>query len=181
MPLLPDSSRIPATCREGDPVDTGMEGALPEEIPFLRAFLRRLVVSHPHLEIDDLQQQTMDRALRFQHRYDPARPLRPWLQSIGFRVFLDAREAASRAPQPLPEREQAAAMPTAASWARQEVQNLPNALPEPIGAILQRFYLQEQSVAEIAEALQLPTGTVKSHLHRGRKLLAQEQAKEMWL
>ena len=158
-----------------------MEGALPEEIPFLRAFLRRLVVGHPHLEIDDLQQQTMDRALRFQHRYDSARPLRPWLQAIGFRVFLDAREAASREPQPLPDQEQAGPGTTAYPWALREVQGLLAALPEPLGAILQRFYLQEQSIAKIAEDLQLPAGTVKSHLHRGRKLLAQEQAKEVWL
>lgn len=35
------------------------------------------------------------------------------------------------------------------------------------------FYLQELSLNEIAEALKVPTGTVKSRLFRGRRLLRQ--------
>ncbi len=35
------------------------------------------------------------------------------------------------------------------------------------------FYLQELSLAEIADALHIPIGTVKSRLFRGRKLLRQ--------
>ena len=34
------------------------------------------------------------------------------------------------------------------------------------------FYLQERSIEEVAAMLDLPEGTVKSHLHRARKAMA---------
>lgn len=34
------------------------------------------------------------------------------------------------------------------------------------------FYLQERSVRDVAAMLDLPEGTVKSHLHRARLVLA---------
>ena len=34
------------------------------------------------------------------------------------------------------------------------------------------FYLQEHSVKDVAAMLDLPEGTVKSHLHRARRALA---------
>ena len=172
---------FPATKAAHQPVDPGMEGLLPEEIPFLRAFLRRLVVGCPALEIDDLQQQTMDRALKFQHRYDATRPLRPWLHTIAFRVFLDARADAKRGPQTLAPEEQKLPITAAPQHTREELESLLQRLPDPQGDILHRFYLQEQSIPVIARALSLPTGTVKSHLHRARRRLASEQSAEAWL
>lgn len=174
---------ISATDGPVPPVSDVMEGKLPEEIPFLRAFLRRLVVGCPNLDLDDLQQQTMDRALRYRDKYDPERSLRPWLQTIGFRVFLDAREASKREPFLVQEGEGPEVVDVGGESAsrRQELLRVLNTLPEPQGEVLQRFYLQEQSVQEIAAALRLAAGTVKSHLHRGRKRLADEQDMEAWL
>lgn len=179
----PHSSEIAATEDPGLAVGEDMEGKLPEEVPFLRAFLRRLVVGCPQLDLDDLQQQTMDRALRYRDNYDPKRSLRPWLQTIGFRVFLDAREVSQRSPFGMTEGEEPGAgdLPPETSTRRQELLRVLKLLPEPQGEVLQRFYLQEQSVQEIAEVLDFAAGTVKSHLHRGRKRLAEEQDKEAWL
>jgi len=42
-------------------------------------------------------------------------------------------------------------------------------LDEPTRTVLLAYYVAELSVREIAAALDLPTGTVKSCLHRGRK------------
>ncbi len=159
-----------------------MEGNLPEEIPFLRAFLHRLVVGCPTLEVDDLQQQTMDRVLQYQHRYDPARPLRPWVQSIAFRIFLDARKASLREPTTLatesvPAPPQDAVAPSVSS---EDVQRLLAQLPDVQQDIMRRFYLQEHSVQEIADATQLSPGTVKSHLHRARLQLARNHQAEAW-
>lgn len=47
-------------------------------------------------------------------------------------------------------------------------------LGEPERAILLAYYLGEMSVAEIARVFRLPTGTVKTHLHRGRLALRKE-------
>ena len=45
-------------------------------------------------------------------------------------------------------------------------------LPEVQRDVITLFYLQEKSVEEVARMLDLPQGTVKSHLHRARLALA---------
>ena len=35
------------------------------------------------------------------------------------------------------------------------------------------FYFEDRNIAEVAKMLDLPEGTVKSHLHRARRALAQ--------
>jgi RNA polymerase sigma-70 factor (ECF subfamily) len=45
-------------------------------------------------------------------------------------------------------------------------------LPEGQRDVIALFYLQEKSVEEVARMLDLPEGTVKSHLHRARLALA---------
>ena len=66
-----------------------MEERLPPEAPYLRAFLRKLAAGAADFDIDDLAQETMNRALRYQDSFDAAKPLRQWLLAIGFRVFSD--------------------------------------------------------------------------------------------
>ena len=44
-------------------------------------------------------------------------------------------------------------------------------LPKKYGTILTLFYLEEMTHEEICDVLQLPVGTVKVHLFRGRALL----------
>jgi RNA polymerase sigma-70 factor, ECF subfamily len=45
-------------------------------------------------------------------------------------------------------------------------------LPEVQREVIALFYLQEKSIEEVARMLDLPEGTVKSHLHRARLALA---------
>jgi RNA polymerase sigma-70 factor (ECF subfamily) len=45
-------------------------------------------------------------------------------------------------------------------------------LPERQRHVITLFYLQEKSVKDVARMLDLPEGTVKSHLHRARLALA---------
>ena len=44
-------------------------------------------------------------------------------------------------------------------------------LPEIQREVITLFYLQEKSVRDVARMLDLPEGTVKSHLHRARRAL----------
>ncbi len=53
-----------------------MEERLPPETPHLRAFLRKLAIGATDFDVDDLVQETMNRALRYQNSYDPTRPVR---------------------------------------------------------------------------------------------------------
>ena len=69
-----------------------------------------------------------------------------------------AREAAENiaaAPSPAPD-----------VWA------LLGTLPLPYRQALTLFYAEDKSYEEIAQLLDVPIGTVKTHIHRGRKLLA---------
>ena len=46
-------------------------------------------------------------------------------------------------------------------------------LPELQRTIITLFYFEERSVKEVAMVLDLPEGTVKSHLHRARRALGE--------
>jgi RNA polymerase sigma-70 factor, ECF subfamily len=53
------------------------------------------------------------------------------------------------------------------------------ALPRRQAQVVALFYLEDRSVAEIAEVLALSTGTVKSHLHDARLALARRLREEV--
>ncbi len=54
---------------------------------------------------------------------------------------------------------------------RDELEMRLAALPQPYRLTIDLHYFEELSYAEIAGLLQLPTGTVKAHVHRGIQLL----------
>jgi len=55
---------------------------------------------------------------------------------------------------------------------RIEIERLLTILPDEQREVIVLFYLQERSIEEVAAMLDLPEGTVKSHLHRARKAMA---------
>jgi RNA polymerase sigma-70 factor (ECF subfamily) len=55
---------------------------------------------------------------------------------------------------------------------RIELERCLERLPQIQRDVITLFYLQEKSVEEVARMLDLPEGTVKSHLHRARLALA---------
>jgi RNA polymerase sigma-70 factor (ECF subfamily) len=161
-----------------------MEDRFSPETPHLRAFLRKLALGAASFDIDDLLQETMNRALRYEHGYDPDRPARQWLNRIAFRVFLDARSKARREPSsvdPLVAAETVAAPRPMEGPERPDVRPLLEALDDPERSVMERTYLQSKSVAEVAAEMRMAVGTVKSHLHRARRRLAQRFDAEDWL
>ena len=54
-----------------------------------------------------------------------------------------------------------------------QIKQLVERLPEMQQQVITLFYLQDRSVEDVALMLDLPEGTVKSHLHRARRALAQ--------
>jgi RNA polymerase sigma-70 factor (ECF subfamily) len=54
-----------------------------------------------------------------------------------------------------------------------ELEQCLSRLPEIQREVITLFYLEERSVAQVAKALGLPEGTVKSHLHRARRALGE--------
>ncbi len=104
--------------------------------------------------------------------YDGRASLSTWLYTITRNTSLSALRAGSyRKTLPIEDHE-----PPAAHWeagAQQvEINQLLERLPEMQQQVITLFYLQERSVEDVAHMLDLPEGTVKSHLHRARRALA---------
>jgi len=54
-----------------------------------------------------------------------------------------------------------------------ELEQCLSSLPEIQREVIALFYLEEKSVKDVAKMLDLPEGTVKSHLHRARRALGE--------
>lgn len=151
----------------------GFESELLAALPRIRSYVAALAARGPGAQdTDDLLQELAAKALRYQHAHDSSRALIPWLRRTALHLVLDARRAASRLPAHLePEAEPVAAPDTAHSERRDELAELLARLAPLPRELLLRFHRDGESVAELAAALQLPEGTVKSHLHRARRHL----------
>ena len=104
--------------------------------------------------------------------YDGRASLSTWLYTITRNTSLSALRAESyRKTLPIEDCE-----PPAANWEagmqQVEIKQLLERLPEVQQQVITLFYLQDRSVEDVAHMLDLPEGTVKSHLHRARRALA---------
>jgi len=90
-----------------------------------------------------------------------------WLYAISRNACLSARRKhAARRESPLEE----TAEPRSSDHVMQvDVPALLARLPEVYRRVLTLFYLEEKSYLEVAQMLDLPMGTVKTHLHRAKK------------
>jgi RNA polymerase sigma-70 factor (ECF subfamily) len=158
------------TSKQPSETADALERRILEEVPRLRAFLRKLARD----EAEDLLQEALERVLRYRSAFDPEGSLRGWLQKTAFRVYLDHRGRRSRSPEPLGERADRLIGGASASQleAREEVERLLSGLSAPEREVILRFHRDERSIDEIAKDLGMPGGTVKSHLHRARRKIA---------
>lgn len=132
-------------------------------------------------EAQDVAQEAFIRAFQALHRFDVARPLRPWLLRITANLAYNRRRALGRywaamqrllraAPESLtPDLSEAQASVGDAQILWQAVKRL-NRTDQEI--IYLRYFL-ELSVAETAEAVGIAPGTVKSRLSRAVDRLRQ--------
>jgi RNA polymerase sigma-70 factor (ECF subfamily) len=128
-------------------------------------------------DAEDIAQETFLRAWNHLKRFDPTRPLRPWLLSIASNLASNRRRSAGRYVSALMrafrnepasasiEEKSARRMEASELW--KAVQNL--SMPDQ-QIIYLRFFL-ELSVAETAQTLDVPEGTVKSRLSRALERL----------
>lgn len=104
--------------------------------------------------------------------YDGRAAVGTWLYTIARNTCLSALRAESyRRTSALTE----AIEPSATSTIPLElsVEQCLARLPEVQRQVITLFYLQERSVSDVAAMLDLPVGTVKSHLHRARHALGE--------
>ncbi|MEK6620441.1 MAG: sigma-70 family RNA polymerase sigma factor [Chloroflexota bacterium] len=132
----------------------------------------------------DCAQEAFIRAYRSLHRYDPALPFAPWILRIVTNASLNhvQRWHAHESPvEELPDRAAPDDLgPEPSTVRREEVGEVLAAmaeLPPAYRAALALRHLQQLSYQEIADALDIPLGTVKTHLHRARAALLKRLAK----
>src|SRR5690242_7401310 len=146
-------------------------------------------------EAEDLVQETMLKAFRFAHTYQPGTNLRAWL----FRILNTSainryrKQAAHPTPVALPEgeefylynqirdlsgqeRNQGAEEEVLNQYLDEDVYKALNDLPPNFRMAIVLADIEGLSYKEIAEALQIPIGTVMSRISRARRQLQ----KSLW-
>jgi RNA polymerase sigma-70 factor (ECF subfamily) len=134
-------------------------------------------------DAEDLVQETYLKAFRAADRFEPGTNLRAWLFTI---LHNTARNRArDRAREPLVVDGEAAVRAAdlleqsgdtpetllAGETLTPDLQAAVDALPDVFRVVVWLRDVEELSYAEIAEALQIPAGTVMSRLSRGRRIL----------
>ncbi|MEM9379968.1 MAG: sigma-70 family RNA polymerase sigma factor [Planctomycetota bacterium] len=150
---------------------------LVRELPRLRRHLAARMGQGARL--DDAVQEAVLRALQGEARFDRSRAIWPWLRTIANRLH----GAGAAGPEVRIE-DEPPAKNGRAPGAEQDLETLLGLLPEPERAVIERHYVRGQSVREIASALRLPSGTVRSRMWRARRrlaLLAAALAPAAWL
>lgn len=127
-------------------------------------------------DAEDMTQETMIRVLKNLHRWDPEREFTPWLLAIaGNRCRTCLSKRMRRLPtqhldQPVPERN---GRSEAANQLEEEVELAIAQIRPEYGEAFRHFHAQGLSYAEIADAMAVPLGTVKTWVHRARKEIIQ--------
>jgi RNA polymerase sigma-70 factor (ECF subfamily) len=132
-------------------------------------------------QVDDLAQETFLRLLRHADRYDPAWSMRTWLFTIARRLSITQGERKQFMSRPETLSKIGAAPETVENQVdRRDRLDHTNrlldralaSLSEPQRTAIVLFYQQGMAVEEMAKVMEMPPGTVKSHLHRARTALA---------
>jgi RNA polymerase sigma-70 factor (ECF subfamily) len=144
--------------------------------PLLGFFFRML--GGDRAQAEDLVQETFLRLLR-QRTYEPRRAFRPWLYALAANLARDhLRAARARPARPgddilalLPDRAPGPDQRAIAAAEAQRVADCLACLGDDIRATLVLRYANDLSLADIASALDVPLGTVKSRLNAGTRQL----------
>jgi RNA polymerase sigma-70 factor (ECF subfamily) len=147
-----------------------------EQFGYVFHTLRRLGV--PERDLEDLVHEVFIAFYRGQASYDPARPLKPWLFGIAFRVASDhRRRAQNRYEIPGEKPDFADGRPgadeqLAASQGRELVLQALATLDLDRRAVFVMHDIDEHSMPEIAAVLSVPINTLYSRLRLAREQFA---------
>ncbi|MES1227811.1 MAG: sigma-70 family RNA polymerase sigma factor, partial [Armatimonadota bacterium] len=143
-----------------------------------------------HADAEDLTQESFLRAFRFFDRYNREMPFENWLYRIMSRVFIDEirkrpKFKTQSLDQPfslnefgdaevlleIPDVESNPAQMVLSEVLDEHLQRALDALPEEFRVAVILADIEGLSYEEIADTMGCSLGTVRSRLHRGRKLL----------
>jgi RNA polymerase sigma-70 factor (ECF subfamily) len=137
-----------------------------------RAYRAAYLVTHDAQAAEDIAQEAFLAAVRSLDRFDRRRPFGPWLHRIVVNRAIDW----TRARRLRAEVELGESLPAAdpAAPPSDDLLAALGRLPPEHRAVIVLRYLLELTPGEIAEALDLPRGTVNSRLRRGLDSLKDE-------
>ena len=161
-----------------------------EALPHLDAVYAMAVrLVHNADDANDLLQETVLRAWRFFEQFHPGTNCRAWLLTILFNNFRNGYRRASReqpasATGDFDHRLEAVSLsdepqegnPETAAFARsmdREVESAFNSMPDEFRSALLLIDVQELSYRDASQVLEVPVGTIKSRVSRGRTLMRQ--------
>jgi len=141
-----------------------------------RLFRLAMWMERDRQEAEDLVQETLLQALRSFARFTAGTNCRAWLITILHHVRSNRRRARFRRQAvETPDDRIAETIPfvppVLTQLTDEDILAALNGIPEPYQDIILLSDVEELSYKEIAEALDIPMGTVMSRLHRGRALL----------
>jgi RNA polymerase sigma-70 factor (ECF subfamily) len=123
----------------------------------------------------DATQEAFFKAFRSLRTFRPEAKFSTWIFAIAYHACCDRLNRRKRySSEELPDRADAAPGPEQQAIALDEAQRLRNAidaLPEKYRTVVSLYHLQGQQYDEIAKVLELPMGTVKTHLFRAKEQL----------
>lgn len=125
-------------------------------------------------DAEDVAQDVFIRTFRSLHHWDVARPLTPWIVTIAANRCRTALDRRGRLPVVFAVPERNAATVPATGEIAEELELALGQLRSDYRTCFELFYRDERSIAEIAERLAVPQGTIKTWLHRARKELAEQ-------
>lgn len=151
----------------------------------LRAFVSRfqqlvfslcLQMMRHRQDAEDVAQESLIRAVRHLASWDQGRSIEPWLLGIAANRCRTALGRRNRQPvlsaDGLPE--PSANGHSANTGIGEEVQRAVDGLRDDYRQCFTLFHVQQLSVQEISDLMHVPVGTVKTWLHRARKILAEQ-------
>lgn len=169
--LVSDDETPPASASR-----TALRWQMFELVPLLKA--RAFKLCRDANDSEDLVQETLLRALRFENNFVPGTNLRAWLCTVLGNVFISRCRRRQREKRALADWcEQAPLYMTAPSDPERAclgpgVERALSQLPPAFAQVVRLIDLEDNAYNDVARNLGIPVGTVMSRLFRGRKLLA---------
>lgn len=184
--IEPNQSHEAALVRRLQRGDPGALGVLFKHHKQL-VYRTALAVTRDEHAAEDILQECFVRLFTYATSIDTDRPLKPWLYRVTVNLSYDW--SSERIAQPLDEildwiSKLAGAFPAPDHKAEEQetmkmVRDVVAQLPPLHRAVVVLFYMENLSIDEVSQVLDLPAGTVKSRLHyargRLRKMLTQRQ------
>jgi RNA polymerase sigma factor (sigma-70 family) len=127
------------------------------------------LLHHRH-DAEDVTQEVFLRIFRSLHRWDSARPLRPWVMGIAVNRCRTWMAQRARRPEPVDYLQETASCPPSddASELLSEIRAAVDGLRPDYRTVFVLFHEQGHPYEDIAQSLDRPVGTIKTWLHRAR-------------